>query len=826
MPPASANQLELYGSLKQIILSGVTYDQLTSKERELLAQYALLYQLDSDIEAFRELQIIVKAEEEAAASSVDGALLAQLVQEMKEDKEAVEKEIATKTSHLSRDQQDLIKQLLEQYRLNQTLKQLNPEEIAAVSQIKQDVSPKEDPLKDTNTFAQEIVKKNLSETNTNFSPPQIEHAAAILSTAIASQVCDPQNKTSVAIATEVSLSEANLTYQNPITILYHQIETRSETTLAPSFDPVTTTDTLPFDPSSLSLPSPQVIEDVLAPTIHIQEQPNVADKAEAVKAQISKITESFSLHPQAVELAKARIPVINEEQKNLLVHAINADLPQILTAAPTQTGSTVATVIRKLNPVNPHLDPTAAEIYSMGLTSSQLAEVYKHAKEHPQSHVAAFIDQNPQTFNRLHQQISRLDKFPLSKDLISSWVSKPSSTSSSVAPPAGGGGQPLSGLAHRFQTLTNWVSGRLPEPVGRIFNFVSHPFQAIKSQIGEFIGNRIVGRLKSYIGEKIVSKIANETLKKTAQFLLKNGLKEGLKLLTKEGLKRGLQLAAQAANVAPGLGLVLAAAIEVGAFVFEKTFGLLKNTLNNFWRALTGDDFDWKVAASMPFALLLSIGGALGGIGTASVAAAASAGSTLIISLVIGIFFYLTAFTIAPLISTIAQLESGIGSVGTAGSFIGNPALPPGVLPDSCPGGLPTQTSFGITQGPRGGTHNSGWRVLVGGEGFTAEGEAMDYGTPPGTAVIATHNGQAYYFAAGTNYPDGYGNYVAIISTCQGRKILTTYAHLSGGNIPSGGPTPVTKGQVVGFSGNSGTNTTGPHLHYEIFGLGDIRRYL
>ena len=56
----------------------------------------------------------------------------------------------------------------------------------------------------------------------------------------------------------------------------------------------------------------------------------------------------------------------------------------------------------------------------------------------------------------------------------------------------------------------------------------------------------------------------------------------------------------------------------------------------------------------------------------------------------------------------------------------------------------------------------------------------------------------------------GYGNYIVIQ---HGFGFETLYAHLHDINVKVG--EKVVRGEVIGFSGNSGTST-GPHLHYEV----------
>lgn len=133
-----------------------------------------------------------------------------------------------------------------------------------------------------------------------------------------------------------------------------------------------------------------------------------------------------------------------------------------------------------------------------------------------------------------------------------------------------------------------------------------------------------------------------------------------------------------------------------------------------------------------------------------------------------------------------------IGAVAAAslGIKIGNP-------PDTCPSGWPLDGSYDITQGPKGGFSHA----LI---------EAMDLAAGTGTPVKATHSGIAHVvYTSGAYRPV----YVDISSNCGG-AFSSRYAHLSVVSVKNG--QAVTMGQVIGLSGSDGT---GPHLHYEFIGL-------
>lgn len=92
------------------------------------------------------------------------------------------------------------------------------------------------------------------------------------------------------------------------------------------------------------------------------------------------------------------------------------------------------------------------------------------------------------------------------------------------------------------------------------------------------------------------------------------------------------------------------------------------------------------------------------------------------------------------------------------------------------------------------------------------DGNAVDFGLPVGSRVLAAGDGKVIISRAG--YNGGYGTYI-VITHDDGSQTL--YAHLSKLNVAVGDR--VTQGQTIGLSGNTG-RSTGPHLHYKEIGTG------
>jgi len=118
-----------------------------------------------------------------------------------------------------------------------------------------------------------------------------------------------------------------------------------------------------------------------------------------------------------------------------------------------------------------------------------------------------------------------------------------------------------------------------------------------------------------------------------------------------------------------------------------------------------------------------------------------------------------------------------------------------GEPPEECPAEWPIDSGY-ISQGaytPSGYSH----KTL----------EAIDIGanlrpTFAGHSGIVTKAGKSSCI----------GNYIEIQSSCEGRSFVSQYAHLEGLRVKTG--QEVIMGQTIGLSGNTGSCTSGPHLHY------------
>ena len=121
-----------------------------------------------------------------------------------------------------------------------------------------------------------------------------------------------------------------------------------------------------------------------------------------------------------------------------------------------------------------------------------------------------------------------------------------------------------------------------------------------------------------------------------------------------------------------------------------------------------------------------------------------------------------------------------------------------------------TLTDLGVTGGGQYCIPFIGRFKITAGFGHYPSGSkhsGVDFACPNGTTLVACTNATVY--AAGPS-GSGYGTYVRLTGD-DGNTII--YGHMRQVVVSKG--QKVTKGQVIGYSDNTG-NSTGPHLHFEI----------
>lgn len=800
--------------LREIIRSN-DFDHLTDGQKKTLFVAALSAGYKTNLELFLDLKnhpekigLPAITEDEFTKTTLNQEVVAANLAKYLEDKEILDSQVEQKFKNRTEKDRALIKRLIEIAALRRQTEILianaNSTTRDSIDNLHHEADPQNRNLAQINQTSQEVVRRALEQSSLALTRTEELAAVALITTAALAGIANLSDPNSLNEIVQAAIPKLN----TPVSQIYQEIEANLILTPIPRYDDTNHPQIFPnisLDIAQISLPTVS-IESSAVVTLSAPE----IDRAEIITTIAKKYSEAVLLNESTDPVMAALCGNFTSDQETELSAALIAD-NLVSRIAPTVNGTRAATVIDKLSPVNPFVTGAVVRLASQGLQNGTLQQ---KITSNPNSKTAQFFQKNPRLLIHTITGLNKLEDtahFDLGKE---------------IRTPAPGG------FGHGIQSFTNRVSGLLPGKAGQIFNAAAHPIQFVQGKIGNFIGNQVVGKFKSWLAEKVGAKIANESLKQAAKFVLEKGLQKGLEKVASFAIAK-LGGTAVVAGISAALGistggvsLVIQAAVMATLWVGKKAFEFVKNIADGIAVMMTGEKLDKKAVLAAPLIALTGIGGVLGSLGAATSAAAMSAGVALIISTIVGFFLYITIITVAPIITTIAHLESGISDTSRVGVIGETPPalLPPGPLPDSCPQGRP-QNGYGITQGPSTGTHTSGWGINIAGVAFVSQGQAIDYGTPMNTPVSATHDGQAYYYQDGDNQPAGYGNYVAIIGSCLGNRFLTTYAHLNAGNIKRGGPTSVKKGDLVGLTDNSG-HSTGPHLHYEIFGLGDINRYV
>lgn len=96
--------------------------------------------------------------------------------------------------------------------------------------------------------------------------------------------------------------------------------------------------------------------------------------------------------------------------------------------------------------------------------------------------------------------------------------------------------------------------------------------------------------------------------------------------------------------------------------------------------------------------------------------------------------------------------------------------------------------------------------------------EGVDYAVNVGTPVLAPAAGVVYQIRKVSNHPYGWHMRLRHRDPETGDVYETIFAHLSSIKMKEG--QAVRPGDIIALSGNTGTSTTGSHLHYSLQKLG------
>lgn len=478
----------------------------------------------------------------------------------------------------------------------------------------------------------------------------------------------------------------------------------------------------------------------------LSKDPDLKDKIELANKNVSSI--QSNLKANGVE-ARIYSPL---DDAGELEAAIRHDLPGELLPNSGNAAEKAAALVNNPLTQNKDLSPQAILLYGKDLTPKLLAKARKFAKENPTSALGKLFKTRKDIFDSAGSQIRKISSSPLGKQL--------SRVSTGI-------GKTFGSVSKFFGKFTDRISGGL----GTIFRVVQDPWGTFKSWAGRKAGE--------YVLRQLSKRVASETLKKTGELLLKNGVSASIKKLAGQAAaKLALKLGLQAAASSTGVGVILAVAIEILSWLWDKTTAFIKKLST----AIYGEEIKGRDLLAIPAMGITGIATFFAGIGTATAAAASSAFVTIILGTLVGFFFYMTSIVVAPLISTLVQLDSTTRTSIATGCA-----------------SWPTAGEYLLLQGPLGTATHSLNKLQ-------------------GVDISATENSEYLVAAQGVvifSGPRGtYGNTAIITAQTENGTIPMLYAHMNDVYVEVGQVVDV--GDVVGSVG--GTGGWDPHIHFEYLG--------
>jgi len=476
--------------------------------------------------------------------------------------------------------------------------------------------------------------------------------------------------------------------------------------------------------------------------------------------------------------------------------------------------------------------PEAINLFSIGITPDKFAEVEKFAKDNPNSPLGKLYRDQPDVFDQVRFQIGKLgdlNKNMLGREIASAEVNNDTPLGKLYRDQPDIKSQLPQDMANGFNVGSKITAKITDSKLGKKLSVKFKPFSDFSknatanfnknfgkfSTIAKFaqnpagfISNWVSKKAGQRIGAQLISSAGNSAIRQElGRHLAKNGLEAGVKAFSKEALEKlvvkaaswaalklGISLSAESLNaIAPGLGLVVDLAIQAALFIIEKTVGAAYSAFQGLAKSIYGEEIKARdvaaagaVVAGGVVATGVTFFAGLKILRAATVAAAISAFTIIMITLgIIGLYTAMVFF-VSPILSTFVQLDS-----------VEKVVYPPPTGSASGDCVWPTTGHYMIQTGPNGGTHR------------LSKLEGIDISAPDGSPFLAVAPGTVAFTGPWGNY----GNTVKIQSDTTAGSTVILYAHLSQIGVSVG--EKVSAGAPVGLVGGSGGWSPHIHFHYE-----------
>ena len=475
----------------------------------------------------------------------------------------------------------------------------------------------------------------------------------------------------------------------------------------------------------------------------LSQDPDLIDKIELANKNIASIHSNLKANGIEAQLFS---PMDDAKE---LEAAIRHDLPGELRPNSGNEAEKAAALINNSRTKSKDISPQAILLYGKDLTPKLLAKARKFAKDKPNSELGKLLKNRKDLFDSASSQLRKISGSVLGKQItrVSTGI-----------------GKVFSSISKNISKFTDKIPGGL----GNAFRVIQDPWGAFKSWAGKKAGE--------YVLRQFSKRIANETLKKTGELLLKNGVGASIKKLAGQAAaKLAIKLGLQAAASSTGVGVIVAVAIEVLSWVWDKTVSVV----NKLSVSIYGEKIKTRDLLAVPAMGVAGVATFFAGIGSATAAAASSAAVTIGLGVLVGFFFYITSIAVAPLISTLVQLDSTMRTSIATGCA-----------------SWPTAGEYVLNQGPLGlATHSLNKLQAI---DIPAVENSEFLVAAPGVVIFTGPRGT-------------YGNTAIITAQTENGAIPMLYAHMNDVYVQIGQMVDV--GDVVGSVGGTGGWT--PHIHFE-----------